>query len=93
MRITPTIGRVVWYWSGHNGSNQAEAAHVAYVHSDAMVNLLVVGHDGRPRPETSVPLRQPEEGAPANSHYCEWMPFQVGQAARHEAKAEPEVSR
>jgi hypothetical protein len=47
--IKPTIGRVVWYWPhsslkhvSWNDKEQPLAAHVAYVHSNHMVNLLVI---------------------------------------------------
>jgi hypothetical protein len=77
--IVPTIGRQVWFWSHANGSDQAEAATVCFVHSDRCVNLQVIDSNGIARPECSVILRQPEDERPINS-FCEWMPFQVGQA-------------
>jgi hypothetical protein len=86
--ISPTIGRVVWYWKNPpaEGDNktQPEAAIVCYVHSDILVNLHVFDHNGVACSVTSVVLRQPGDGKPAHS-YCEWMPYQVGQAAKAEA--------
>lgn len=84
--IKPTVGRVVWFYKyvpgqGHKGPL---AAHVAYVHSDSMVNLMVIDENGLPRSETSVYLRQEGNEAP-QSNYCEWMPYQKGQAAKTEA--------
>lgn len=83
--IKPTIGRQVWFWRygaeplDHNA--QPEAATVVYVHADTLVNLQVLDHEGAARSETSVRLKQPEDsvwGPP----YAEWMPYQVGQAAK-----------
>lgn len=85
--IQPTVGRVVWFYKyvpgqGHKGPL---AAHVAHVHSDAMVNLMVIDEMGTPRSETSVHLRQDIGYAPPEGDYCEWMPYQKGQAAKTEA--------
>lgn len=87
--ITPTIGRKVWFHPNGatllNGATFADFgaqpldATVAYVWGDRMVNLQVIDHAGTPHPVTSVPLRQPDDPAPV-WFYCEWMPFQVGQA-------------
>lgn len=86
--ITPTVGRVVWYWRDPAGQktvdDQPEAAIVVKVHSDTMVNLRVFDHDGGACGVKDVVLRQPDDGVPACS-FCEWMPYQVGQAARTEA--------
>lgn len=83
--ITPTIGRQVWYFRHDSGpGDQAEAATVVYVHNERMVNLQLIGHSGDARAVTSVLLRQPEDEKP-ESNYCEWMPYQKGQAARTEA--------
>lgn len=85
--IKPTIGRVVLFWDRSPDrplQTQAHAALVAYVHSDNMVNLSVFDAEGRPHPQTSVRLLQDDEEAP-NGPYCEWMPYQKGQAAKTEA--------
>jgi len=62
--IKPTVGRVVWYRpNAHDdlyGSDQPLAAHVAYVWSDTMVNLMVIDHNGGTHPRTSVVLRHGE---------------------------------
>lgn len=87
--IKPTIGRVVWYFpSGDNSEvvkydDQPMAATVAYVHNDHMVNLSVVDHAGNQHACTSVRLVQEGEECP-NGAYCEWMPYQKGQAAKTE---------
>lgn len=86
--ITPTIGRVVWF---HPASNEASslqpicAAIVARVWSDTMVNLAVFDADGKSHSCTSVPLIQDDQTPPALGYYCEWMPYQKGQAVKTEA--------
>jgi len=89
--IKPTIGRVVWF---HPASNSNEsgfapapicAAIVAYVHSDACVNLAVFDANGNSHSKTSVTLVQDGEPPPEYGYYCEWMPYQKGQAAKTEA--------
>ena len=89
--IKPTIGRKVWFWP--NGATSVEMAKplavlsptqaldatITYVWSDVMVNLLVLDHYGNPHRATSVKLLQ-DEPAPAHGAYCEWMPYQTGQA-------------
>lgn len=89
--ISPTVGSVVWFRKDRNEaesgfaahSNQPCAAIVAYVWNDRMVNLSVFDHNGSQHSRTSVHLRQPEDPIPSGS-YCEWMPYQKGQAAKTE---------
>ncbi len=86
--IEPTVGRVVWYRPPSNSArpgftaypDQPCAATVAYVHNSSFVNLSVTDHTGRQHAITSVPLVQAHEPKPEYGFYCEWMPFQVGQA-------------
>jgi hypothetical protein len=84
--IKPTVGRVVWFYRfsgaglGHSGPL---AAHVAKVHSDRMLNVMVINETGTPFAAPSVPLIQDGEEVPA-SDYCCWMPYQIGQAAKTE---------
>jgi hypothetical protein len=80
--ISPTIGRVVWFWSSANEDNRPCAALVAYVHSDTMINVGGFDHNGAPVSQTSVQLIQGDE-VPKGPH-CRWMPFQKGQAAKNE---------
>jgi hypothetical protein len=95
--IKPTVGRVVWYWpDAHDtsalgavayGSDQPFAATVAYVHGDRMVNLSIVDHNGRQYERRSVTLLQPGDSVPGSKEgRAEWVPYQVGQAAKQEAK-------
>jgi hypothetical protein len=89
MIITPTVGRVVWYTpadgapEGYNNGGQPFAALVAYVHSDRMVNLAVFDHNGVAQSRTSVPLVQEGDPKSVGGYYCEWMPYQIGQAKKH----------
>jgi hypothetical protein len=89
--IKPTVGRVVWFWPskvssnfGYHNSEQPCAALVAYVWSDTCVNLHVIDQNGNGHSQTSVPLVQDTETAPANGYYCEWMPYQIGQAKKEQ---------
>lgn len=99
--IPPTVGRKVWFWpQGCNFmkdmqpftpiclSNQPLDATVVYVWGDRLVNLLVLDHQGNAFPVTSVTLVQ-EGDEPPTGAYCEWMPFQKGQAAKADAPAAP----
>jgi hypothetical protein len=89
--IKPTIGRIVWY---HPPSSELDtafvpaaaicAAIVAYVHSDTCVNLTVFDANSNSRPKTSVTLVQEGDDAVPEAGYCEWMPYQKGQAAKTE---------
>lgn len=88
--IEPTIGRVVWF---HPSSNQADAgfaaspccaAIIAHVWSDTCVNLAVFDANGVPHSKTSVLLIQDGNPVPDGGLYCEWMPYQKGQAAKTE---------
>jgi hypothetical protein len=85
--ITPTIGRIVWYYpkgyplgDGEKTVNLSEprAAVIVKVWSDRMVNLGYWDPNGDTGAATSVPLVQPED-APQNCGvgFCEWMPYQV----------------
>lgn len=82
--IQPVNGRVVWFYpsKAHKESGaQPMAAQVAYVHSDRMVNVGYLDYNGVHQSATSVPLLQDDDAAPAG-HFCEWMPYQKGQAQR-----------
>lgn len=87
--IKPTIGRVMWYWPVKEArGNQPLAAIVVYVHGDNMVNLVAFASDGFSISCRSVPVVQ--DGSPytvGDSPYVEWMPYQIGQAKKHEGTA------
>ena len=72
---------------GGDQSNEPMAAHVVKVWGPRMVNLVVFDHNGNNHPLTSVDLVQEGDPVPApGKAYCEWMPYQVGQAKKHEAE-------
>jgi len=79
--IKPTIGRVLWYHSTME-HEQPLAALVSFVHSDTEVNLGGFHANGRPFNAINVKLWQGEGERPVNTEYCEWMPYQQGQAAK-----------
>lgn len=87
--LRPTIGRRVWFFcderygqSGLHINDHAQPcdAGIVYVWSDELVNLDVTDHHGNHHAFTSVTLVPPGEERPTRGYWCEWMPFQVGQA-------------
>jgi hypothetical protein len=50
-----------------------------------MVNISVFDHNGNQYAKTSVALRQGEDPIPQGA-FCEWMPYQIGQAKKHEGE-------
>ena len=90
--IKPTIGRVVWFWPSNapsegesmvcHDAEQPMSAQVIFVWSDCCVNLYVIDHAGVGRALTSVALVQANEPKPEDGRYCEWMPYQMGQAKK-----------
>ncbi len=80
--IKPTVGRVVWFYKyvPGQGFKGPLAAHVACVHSDTLVNLMVIDEVGNPHSETSVILVQENNERP-QANYCDWMHYQKQVAA------------
>jgi hypothetical protein len=89
----PTVGRVVWFHPGLRDTErmmvldgqQPMRADVVFVHNDRMVNLMVTDHAGGLWPRDNVELIQEGDAIPKSQSYCEWMPYQKGQAAKAEA--------
>ena len=90
-KILPTVGRVVWFtpsklsgdgFFAHIYGRKPLAAIVAHV-----VNLAVFDSNGVSHSRTSVRLVQAGEDKPEHGYFCEWMPYQVGQAAKAAASA------
>lgn len=76
--ITPTVGRVVWYYP--DGASQSSvgaqpcAATVAYVHGDGrFINIGYLDCNGNSKAATSVRLIQEGDEQP-DDPYCCWMP-------------------
>lgn len=89
MIITPTIGRIVWYWPRHSQPEvkgimqQPLAGIVTFVHDDRLVNLGLFTADGIPFGMTLVTLVQENDPKPDDGNYAQWMPYQLGQAKKH----------
>jgi hypothetical protein len=88
--IRPTVGRVVLYHKDkeHDGRiaggiDGTLAAIVCHVWSDRCVNLAVLDAEGQFFGRTSVTFWQGDTERP-EGRYCEWMPYQLGQAAKTE---------
>lgn len=87
--IPPTVGRIVhFYDADHAPGSSEQAAIVCHVWSDTCVNLAVFDHNGNHFSHTSVRLVQEGEEVPESGIWCQWMPYQIGQA-RKEAPAAP----
>ena len=82
--ITPTVGRIVWCFRRDVGSEPA-AAIVTHVETDTMINVAVFGHHSGIEFLNLIPLVQDVEVPAGLQAWCEWMPFQKGQAAKAEA--------
>lgn len=91
--IKPTVGRVVWVIRPDftDDIKQPEAAFIAYVHNDRMINVAGFTHQGNHFSHTSVPLLQDDDEKPQGT-FAVWMPFQVGQAAKAERDARDEAA-
>jgi hypothetical protein len=78
----------MWYWPVKDQrDDQPYAAIVTHVWDDNLVNLCVFTPNGVPIATTSVPVVQ--DGSPYiidDSPYVEWMPYQIGQAKKHEGE-------
>jgi hypothetical protein len=89
MVIEPTPGRVVWYQPNDldakmlGNSSQPLAAHIAYVHDTRTVNLMVIDKNGNSHSRTMIRLVQDGESPAVGVSFCEWMPYQIGQAKKN----------
>lgn len=104
-RITPTIGRKIYYYPDRASDISADSAltsmanhdpfdaTVIYVWGDGvLVNLSVIDHVGTICARHSVPLIQEDDAIPQVGGYAKWMPYQVGQATAQAAGATLESS-
>lgn len=81
--IPPTVGRVLLYRPKFSDPNAPPlAAMIAAVNDNGSVNIGFLTAAGDHRSATNVMLYQEGEPRPdtAETAFCEWMPFQIGQA-------------
>ena len=96
--IPPTVGRILWYHGAHTHPDALpHAAIVSHVHTDTgAVNLACFDQHGNHYPAARVALYQGEGDRP-EAPYAEWMPYQLGQAAKAQAESssaeEPEPAQ
>jgi hypothetical protein len=91
--IQPTVGRVVLLFANEPKydfgfcfvAGKPHAALVTAVHSDTLVNVVAFDANGKSFPFTSIELKQAEDQKTYGNFWCEWMPYQKGQAAKAEA--------
>jgi hypothetical protein len=88
-KITPTVGRVVYYAPHANvgsagfhepAAGAPLAAIVAAVHDDGTLNLSVFDAQGFPHSRLDVPLVDEWGEGPKGGNYAYWMPYQLAQA-------------
>ena len=79
--ITPTVGRIVWYFGAREGVPYTEptAAIITKVWGDTCVNLAVFLADGTMGCKRDVYMAPPNTQAPSYPH-AQWMPYQIGHA-------------
>lgn len=105
--IVPTIGRKIWLWlSGEDRlsyeqqrasgidhpSVQPMDASICQTFSDHMISVTAAGREGYIESHQVVELIQ--AGEPWDEHtgkHCQWMPYQVSAAAKHEPPPAPPV--
>lgn len=85
--IKPTIGRVIWVFRPADSLDvtQPEVGLVTYVHGDGRyINVVGFNSMGTAFALSALWLVQDDEAKPEGDFAC-WMPYQKGQAAKHEA--------
>lgn len=98
-KITPTVGRIVYYYEAKASTGLAGAptvvitgplaATVTAVHGETCVNVAVNNADGAGAfGRTSIRLLQPGEHRPELGQWVEWMPYQIKQAETAPALAQ-----
>lgn len=90
-KIVPTIGRKVWYRPGPDDEIMTVVnkdlpfdATVVCVINDALVHLVIFDHHGYSHRRFAIPVVNEGEPKPTEAPYVEWMPYQIGQAKKHE---------
>jgi len=92
--IPPTIGRVCLVHPRRSGQvddgaepGAGDEADVVYVWPDSTVNLHIVDHGGQIWTRFARQLVQDGgDAAKVGERYCSWMPYQIGQAKKHEQR-------
>ena len=81
--IQPTVGHYVWYAPLPEEAGEFEfsdetrlAAQISWVHSNGLVNLMVLAPTGRTFDRSLVHLRNIDDPDPGSRPFCEWMPSQ-----------------
>ena len=90
--IKPTIGRQVWFFPAmgdpdieHWDVLQACAATVVYVHTDRLINVVVMDHAGNIVSKRSIALLQDDDVPVKGCQYAMWMPYQKAVAGGQQA--------
>lgn len=88
--IQPTVGRIVWFWpNGPVPDTQPTAAVITFVHHAHLVDLYVLPGRGQLAvPHEFIFLAHTDGERAEGQQFCEWMPYQKGQAAKEENELE-----
>lgn len=91
-RITPTVGRVVLFFSSIAQIEPlaATVAKVSPVEDQHLLNLGCLDHNGSPFNAVDIPLIQDGDVRPEGPH-ATWMQYQINQAAKAESPPEAPV--
>lgn len=87
--IKPTIGRIVHFRNVDALDEQPQAAIIAYVHSDRLINLSVFDANGNAHPRIGVQLVHEDDLLPIEGVFAEWMEYQISQAKKYEFQDAP----
>lgn len=92
--IKPTNGRGVWFYPASGDpvfppipldyDAGGYAAIVTWCHEDGTISVCAHDGAGNPHGRRHIQLVQDDSPAPDGA-YCAWMPYQKGQAAKHDA--------
>lgn len=96
--ISPSIGRVVWYFphgmKSKNEDRQPLAAMVAYVHTDRGINIGFLNEHGHQQAAQNVYLVQDDIYPDSELQpFAQWMPYQVAAAVKHPVDPVEDVKR
>lgn len=86
-KIEPTVGRVLWYYPQFHRDEMGReplSASIAAVNNNGTVNIGFLSQLGVHHNALEVPIWDGQGPRPIYA-YCEWMPYQKGQAAKTEA--------